>query len=177
MLLYSQMNAFSAEYVALQKLVQEFQVAYHDANEQAVAQLGPAGWDVAWDTVVKACADSLVGPTPDVFAVRRRLECLADLYRRSICNPLQLFASMYVQDTVSHHMALLEQWCDENKVEGTAATNPTAPSPLWNIMLCHEPSASSDSGLTRDCHQPNFWIGSLIRGNTTCGCHGCSALL
>ena len=52
-----------------------------DALSLALREICARGqWDLAWSTVVAKAAKDLAEPAADVFAVRRRLERLAELY-------------------------------------------------------------------------------------------------
>ena len=93
--------------------VAQFQSQYAEANRLAVETEGE-GWDRVWNVVVRRAAEDLQQPDADVFLVRRRLERVADLYRRAICDPVRLFASLRVQQAVVSGCTNLEQWCDEN---------------------------------------------------------------
>ena len=110
----------------------------HIANIQAGRELLQSGWEDVWNIVLKRSASELMDPNCDTFTVRRRIEHLADVYRRSICDPVHLFASLTVQETVSQHVAALDRYCEENPVSLSHSSTASEPSLAWMIMLHHE---------------------------------------
>ena len=150
-----QMNVVvaKADYAALQKILDDFAKGYHEANQEAVKELGRGGWEGTWNNLTRICSQELLQTNSDPFAVRQKLEAVVDAYRRAICNPVQLFASMYVQDTISQHIAALERWCDENKLEPITDDIPdTRLSPIWQVMRCN---ARFFRGWTPGCNSFN----------------------
>jgi hypothetical protein len=132
--------SMAKDVASLEGILQEFRSEYHIANNRAVADFFGTGWDGVWNAVTRACAADLMDPKGDPFVVRRRLERLADVYRRSVCDPVRLFASLVVQDTVSQHMATLERWCEEHPLTTVCqgGVEQSAPSKSWRIMCENE---------------------------------------
>ena len=117
----------------LPSMLSEFREAYHVANYRAAQELSRSGWDLIWDTTIKSAARDLMLPNADAFLVRRRLEELANLYRRCMCDPVRLFASMEVQDALTQHLTALEAWHEEHPIAREA--RPNVPSTAWLVML------------------------------------------
>ena len=121
----------------LTDLVAEFRSEYALSNAEAVRALDEGGWELVWSTVVSRAAEDLLVPG-NAFAVRRRLERLADWYRRTACDPVRLFGSLSVQEAVATGLARIEQHLDEaaeaNPAGGAAVFDP---SEAWQCVLRH----------------------------------------
>ena len=115
------------------ELVSDLRDAYHVATYHAARDLSRSGWDLMWDTTIKSAARDLMRPNADAFAVRRRLEELANLYRRCMCDPIRLFASMEVQEALTQHLTALEAWQEEHPI--AREPRPNVPSTAWLVML------------------------------------------
>lgn len=61
-------------------------------------------WDDLWTHVVRSAAAALADGHADVLDVRRRLEDVCELYRRCLCDPVQMY-SLPLQSLVSNHLA------------------------------------------------------------------------
>ena len=118
----------------LQELVTQFREEYARANDHVVLTES-AGWAGLWDVVVRHCSDDLTRPGADPFAVRRRLERMADLYRRAMCDPVRLFASLDVQEAVVSGCATLERWVEENTPAPKEAPAIDDLSEHWHLVL------------------------------------------
>ena len=126
-------TAVQCDYRGLKSILDGLHNAYHGATRNAVAVMGQIGWDRMWDSVVKTSADQLVSGSADAFEVRQKLEALVEAYRRTTSNPLQLCASLEVQDAVAAHVTALEQWCSTNAISNGDATTKKSPV-AWEIM-------------------------------------------
>jgi hypothetical protein len=93
------------------------------------------GWAGMWDLFVRRASDDLAQPGADSFAVRRRLERMADFYRRAVCDPVHLFASLNVQEAVVSGCATLERWVEENPSSSREAPVLDDLSAHWHTVL------------------------------------------
>lgn len=114
-----------------------FRREYHRMSS-ATASVVAARWDDLWSHVVEQAGRAVAaGEAPDT--VRRRIEDLADLYRRCLCDPVQMH-SLPLQSLVSGHLALQELWVDDLRRrddDEAAAAPPQAPrlGPAWGAVL------------------------------------------
>lgn len=143
----------------LARLVAEFRDEYALANNDAVRAMDQGGWDLVWNAVVSRAVEDLLVPGTDAFAVRRRLERVADWYRRAVCDPVRLFGSLAVQEAVASGLARLEQWCEEEgPSSGTMMHHDAGPATAeWRCVLRHPDAFRDwpvDAGAAQ--HDPQF---------------------
>lgn len=96
-------------------------------------------WDFLWDVVMRQTAQDLLVPDADRFKILRRLEEWAQKYRRALCDPIKLFASLQTQDVVARHVAGLELHCMKKESPDVATMSPCDHSPHWLVMLTNAP--------------------------------------
>lgn len=111
-----------------------FRERYHAECARSVDRMHER-WDDLWAHVVRSAA-AFLHDGGDAFAVRHRLEDLCDLYRRCLCDPVQMY-SLPLQSLVQSHLTE-RQYRWEKEGEETNETEERPPPRLgdcWDHIL------------------------------------------